>query len=66
MKKNMGKVDRILRATVGIGALGAGLYFGSWWGLLGLIPLTISAGGFCPLFYPFGFKSCRTAEGESC
>ena len=39
MKPNVGGVDRVVRAVAGLAILGAGVYFKSWWGLVGLIPL---------------------------
>ncbi|MCK5361309.1 MAG: DUF2892 domain-containing protein, partial [Gammaproteobacteria bacterium] len=32
MKKNVGNIDRTVRAVAGLVALGAGFYFQSWWG----------------------------------
>ncbi|MDH5396381.1 MAG: DUF2892 domain-containing protein [Gammaproteobacteria bacterium] len=60
MKCNMGTVDRILRGIVGIAAIGAGVYFQSWWGAVGLIPLGTAVLGWCPLYLPFGISSCKT------
>ena len=58
MKCNVGKTDRILRATAGLGALAAGYCFESWWGLLGLVPLATAVFRFCPAYLPFGFSTC--------
>ena len=49
----MGKGDRVLRGVVGVGILAVGLYFGSWWGLIGLIPLATALVGWCPAYVPF-------------
>jgi hypothetical protein len=57
MTCNMGKGDRIFRGIVGIAALAAGLYFRSWWGLLGLILLGTAVVGFCPAYLPFGINT---------
>ena len=59
MKCNVGGVDRILRAVIGLGILGAGAYFHSWWGLVGLVPLLTAILGFCPVYVPFGLSTCR-------
>lgn len=60
MAKNMGSADRVIRACVGIGIVGAGFYFKSWWGLIGLIPLATAFIGLCPAYLPFGISTCRT------
>jgi hypothetical protein len=49
---NMGKTDRVLRGIVGTAILAAGLYFQSWWGLFGLVPLGTSLISWCPLYVP--------------
>jgi hypothetical protein len=68
MKKNMGKADRIIRVI--IAAILGVLYFtGIIPGTLGLV-LVILAGvfvltsliSFCPLYAPFGIKTCSTKE----
>jgi len=62
MKCNMGKTDRIFRAIVGIIIVGAGLYFQSWWGLVGLIPLGTAAVRWCPVYLPFKISTDKTAK----
>ncbi|MEN8216307.1 MAG: YgaP-like transmembrane domain [Pseudomonadota bacterium] len=32
MKANVGTGDKIFRVIVGLGIIGAGVYFQSWWG----------------------------------
>lgn len=59
MKINIGSIDRILRILVGLAILGAGYYFKSWWGLVGLVPLLTALLGFCPLYTIFGIKTCK-------
>ena len=59
MKKNMGTADRTIRAIMGLGILGAGYYFKSWWGLIGLIPLGTAFVSFCPAYLPFGLSTLR-------
>jgi len=64
MTCNMGKGDRIIRGIVGIVALAAGLYFRSWWGLIGLIPLGTALVGFCPAYVPLGINTAgKDQEG---
>ena len=60
MKCNMGKTDRIIRAIVGIAVIGAGVYYQSWWGAIGAIPLGTAIIGVCPAYLPFGISSRKT------
>ena len=57
MKANVGGFDRILRALLGLALLGAGLYFKSWWGLVGLVPLLTAVFRFCPAYLPIGLNT---------
>lgn len=59
MKCNMGKVDRVLRAIVGLIMIGAGVYYQSWWGAVGAVPLGTALLGVCPVYLPFGISSCK-------
>jgi uncharacterized membrane protein len=64
MKKNMGNADRIIRVL--IAAIIAWLYFsGTITGTLGIVLLALaiifvltSLVGFCPLYAPFGLRTC--------
>jgi hypothetical protein len=58
MKINVGTIDRVLRIVAGIAILGAGCYFKSWWGLIGLAPLFTGIFRFCPGYLPFGLNTC--------
>lgn len=59
MKRNMGKTDRWIRTILGIAIIATGIYFQSWWGLLGIIFLGTAIVGTCPLYLPFGLSTCR-------
>ncbi len=59
MKKNVGKLDSIIRIIVALIIFAAGFYFKSWWGLLGLIPLLTGITGYCALYSLFGIKTCK-------
>jgi len=63
MKSNIGSIDRIIRIIVGIGLLGGGYYFRSWWALVGLVPLLTALVRFCPAYAPFGINTCGV-KGE--
>lgn len=61
MTRNIGAVDRGIRVVLGLSVLGAGLYFGSWLALIGLVPLATAAIGWCPAYLPFGLSTCGLA-----
>jgi hypothetical protein len=58
MKANVGGIDRILRIVLGFALIGAGAYFKSYWGLIGLVPLLTATMRFCPLYTVFGLSTC--------
>ncbi len=57
MKKNVGRIDRSIRAALGLVIILMGLYFGSWWGVVGLILLGTALVGWCPLYAPLGLST---------
>lgn len=59
MKKNVGGLDRILRVSIGVIVVLTGVYFQSWWGLIGLAPIFTGTIGWCPAYVPFGISSCK-------
>ena len=64
MKPNVGFLDRILRVIVGCAVLGAGYYFKTWWGLVGLVPLLTAFVAFCPAYVPFGLNTCGVKKQD--
>jgi len=62
MKSNVGSLDRVLRLVVGCALLGAGYFFKSWWGLVGLLPLLTGLCRFCPAYLPLGLNTCRIKD----
>ena len=68
MKKNMGNADRIIRVI--LAAVIAALYFtniitGTWGIVLLVIAgvfLVTSLISFCPLYAPFGLKTCASKD----
>ncbi len=64
MKANIGSIDRTFRVIVGLGILGAGYYFKSAWGLIGLVPLATAVVRFCPAYLPFGLSTCEKKPGQ--
>jgi len=62
MKKNVGNIDRIIRIIIGLMILGAGYYYESWLGLIGIVPIMVALINRCPLYMPFGINTCRSKE----
>lgn len=58
MKKNVGKVDTIIRIIIGLTIAALGIVYQSWWGLLAIIPLATASLGFCGLYKLFGVNTC--------
>lgn len=57
MQRNIGKIDMTLRIIGGLIIIGAGVYFQSWWGLIGVVPLATAFIGWCPAYAPFGLST---------
>ncbi|NOR76109.1 MAG: DUF2892 domain-containing protein [Draconibacterium sp.] len=53
MKCNVGTVDRLMRIVVGLIVAILGVWFDSWWGLIGLVPLATGLFRWCPFYLPF-------------
>jgi hypothetical protein len=62
MKRNVGSLDRALRIVAGLGVIGVGYMYESWWGAIGIVPLLTATIGWCPAYVPFGLSSCKVAE----
>jgi hypothetical protein len=61
-KHNVGTIDRVLRAAIGIAALVAFFMLPDatwrWWLLIGLVPLGTALLGTCPIYTVFGLSTC--------
>jgi hypothetical protein len=59
MQTNVGTIDRIVRAVIGLALIALTLAgtIGVW-GWIGVVPLLTAALGFCPLYTMLGFSSC--------
>lgn len=64
MKNNVGSGDRVFRILLGAIIIAAGLYFQSWWGLAGVVPVFTAAIGWCPAYLPFGISTCSVKRTE--
>jgi hypothetical protein len=64
MKKNVGKIDMIIRIIIGIIIASIGIVYKSWWGLVAIIPILTALVNFCPLYTLFGCNTCSAKEKE--
>jgi hypothetical protein len=65
MKPNVGNIDRVLRALIGIGLLS--LLFilegnARWWGLVGIVPLATAVFRWCPAYLPFRINTGASSD----
>lgn len=66
MVENVGNIDRLIRAIVGVVVLSL-IFVGpkTMWGLLGLIPLGTALIGWCPPYAMLGIDTCRAKSGKA-
>ena len=58
VKKNVSNFDAVLRVTLGMIIILAGLYYNNLWGLAGIILVGTGAVAFCPIYRIFGIQTC--------
>jgi hypothetical protein len=64
VKCNVGKTEQIIRIGIGIGIILVGLYYRSWWGIIGIIPIITGSIRYCPISAILGVSTCQTDENE--
>ena len=57
MIKNVGGIDRVLRIIIGLVIIAAGVYYQSWWGAVGAVPLLTAVVGWCPPYAMLGINT---------
>lgn len=62
MNSNVGGADRIVRVILGVAIVAAGVYYKSWWGAIGAVPILTASIGWCPIYTPFGMSTCGTKK----
>jgi hypothetical protein len=62
VNKNMGKIDKSVRMVLGLIIIGGGIYYNSWWGAVGIIPLFTSIVSWCPAYLPFGISTISKSK----
>jgi len=65
MQRNIGTVDRAIRAVIGVGLLGMGVAGGWGWIaiVLGVVVLGTVILGWCPPYALLGINTCGTKSG---
>jgi len=58
MPKNVGMIDRVARALVGIALIAWALLGGPVWAWIGVVPLATAAISFCPAYTLLGIRTC--------
>ncbi|MDD5258382.1 MAG: DUF2892 domain-containing protein [bacterium] len=62
MVKNIGCADKVVRWVIGVAIIFAGLFYDSWWGALGLIPIITALISWCPLYVPIKISTIKKQE----
>ena len=57
MTKNIGSIDRMARAAIGIALIAWALLGGPVWAWIGILPLLTAGISFCPAYALFGFRT---------
>lgn len=59
MKCNVGNKDRTARIIAGAVVITLGVFFHSWWGLIGVVLIGTGVVKICPVYIPFGVSTCE-------
>ena len=66
MKFNVGTLDRSIRFVLGAVIIGAGIFYQSWWGAIGLLLIITGFIAWCPVYtllkIDSGAKSSESQE----
>jgi len=65
MSKNVGTIDRVIRAVLGLVLIAYAVPIGfsvtgwNWLGWIGIVPLLTALFGICPLYSMIGLSTCK-------
>jgi len=62
MKCNVGKTEQKIRIGAGVVIMVLGLYLGSWWGLIGILPIITGSIRYCPVSTILGVSTCEAEK----
>lgn len=60
IKQNIGDTDKVVRLIVGLVIVGLGIYFKSWLGIIGIIPIITGLLNYCPCYHLLGRSTSKT------
>lgn len=63
MNRNVGSTDKVVRIVLGIAIIGTGVYFQSWWGAIGAVPILTALIGWCPPYAILGINTRKASKG---
>ena len=59
MNENVGSIDKLVRAIIGIVLIVTGVYYGIWWPVvLGVVPIATALMSWCPAYTWLGINTC--------
>ncbi|MBK5242349.1 DUF2892 domain-containing protein [Clostridium sp.] len=64
VKCNVGRTEQIIRIVIGILIALIGLYFRSWWGIIGIVPIITGSIHYCPISDILGISTCDVKEKQ--
>jgi hypothetical protein len=62
MERNIGDKDKFVRMLLGFSIMGAGFYYQSWWGIIGMFVLATAMFKWCP---PYTLLGVNTFNSEN-
>jgi hypothetical protein len=65
MTNNVGTLDRGIRLVIGVAIIGLGIFYQSWWGAIGIVPLLTAGIGWCPPYAILGISTCKAKNEGS-
>jgi len=57
--KNVGGIDRAVRLIIGLVIVAAGVFYHSWWGVVGAVPIVTAIVRWCPPYAMLGINTCK-------
>ena len=62
MNHNVGSADKAVRSILGAAIISAGVYFKSWWGAIGAVPILTALMSWCPAYALLGIHTSKNSK----